>query len=147
MLHFIQSKRSPTVLPKLSKENRRDLRALDALSAILIRQHEIAAVVGKPYDGSNIQVIASVVCPSNTDSLLQPDALTTSTSSHSFWSRFTVAPNPRKDKIHGRTDSLINTTSLPIFRKDKDLGIPEELITAAAQKNVRLLEIFLKTQW
>jgi hypothetical protein len=94
MLHFIQSHSSYyTGAIVTATEDRNDLRVLDALSAILIRQHKIVAVVAKPYDGPNLQVIASVICPTNTDSLLQPDALTTS-----FWRRFTVAPNPRKDK-------------------------------------------------
>jgi hypothetical protein len=113
ILHFLQSESNqyPTTPARFTKEDRNDLRVLDALSAILIRQHEIVAVVARPYNGSNlnVQVIASVVSgyPSNTN-------------------------------------------SLPSFRKDP--WVPEELVTAVAAgqgnvRTVRLLEIFLKTQW
>jgi hypothetical protein len=53
-------------------KDRKELRVLDALSAVFIRQHEITAVMVLPYDGSNLQVFGSVVHPSNTESSLLP---------------------------------------------------------------------------
>jgi hypothetical protein len=121
------------------KEDRNELKVLDALSAILVRGNEIAAVVA-----SKDQVIASVVHASNTDFLLQPDAACNSASGQGFWRRFSVAPNPRTQKIHGHFDSLINHTSFPLIRDDE---IPVELTVAHASGKKRLLEVFLKTQW
>ena len=118
---------------------------LDALSTILIRgnnSNEVAAVVAKPYasDGLvKLQVIASVVFPSNAESLVPPTATSTNPG---FWSPFFDAPNPHKDKIHGHADSPINKSSFPLIRDD---DIPEEL--TAVLGSGRLLKVFLKTQW
>jgi hypothetical protein len=63
------------------KDDREVLRVLDALSAMLSRQHEITAVLAQPYDGSKLQVFAATAYPSNAD---QPGA---EPSTQSFWSR------------------------------------------------------------
>src|SRR6266540_6892819 len=76
------------------KEDRDELRVLDALSAMLSRQYEITAVLAKPYNGSNLQVFASTTYPSNAEPLLQSGA---EPSTQSFWSRiwnFTAITNP-----------------------------------------------------
>lgn len=44
----------------ISKPEGNELRVLDALAALLIRQHEKAAVMAKPFDGKSIQVFAVV---------------------------------------------------------------------------------------
>lgn len=128
-----------TTRPEIAKKDRNDLKLLDALSTILIRRHEIVAVVAKPFDGSKLQVIASVAHPSNTELFSQPD------DDQRFWSRFITAANPRLDKIHKRDDSLINSTSTPLIRPD---DISENLRTAAHSHGTsRLLKIFLETEW
>jgi len=38
---------------------------LDALVVLLVRQHEVAAVISAENDGSSIQILASVVCLDN----------------------------------------------------------------------------------
>ena len=78
MLSFIQSTTGQlrctanTTTPLgTDQEDRRLLRILNALSTVLVREHEVIAVLVKPYDGSNVQVLASMVQPSN-EPLLQP---------------------------------------------------------------------------
>ena len=106
MLSFIQSTTgqlgctATTTAPLGTKwEDRRLLRILDALSTVLVRKHKIITVMVKPYDGSDVQVLASMVQPSNepllhpsNESLLQSGA---NSDSQSFmrWmlSNFTVA--------------------------------------------------------
>jgi hypothetical protein len=123
---------------KLQKKDRNDLKLLDALSTLLIRRHEIVAVVAKPYDGSKLQVIASVANPSNTELFSQPEC------DQGFWSRFITAANPRLNLSENHhADSLINSTSTPLIRPD---DISENLRTAA-RGNGRLLKIFLETEW
>ena len=125
------------------KEDRDELRVLDALSAMLSRQHEITAVLAKPYNGSNLQVFASTTYPSNADPLLQPGA------EPSFWSRvwaFTTVTNPCNTQVNGHTDSLMNQTPLPYIGDHKD-KIPGELVAAAAAENISLLNIFLENHW
>lgn len=148
MLSHIQSPniQSSTNTPiGTSGDDRRELRVLDALSTVLIRQHEIIAVVARPYDGSSLQVFASVVHPSNAEPLSQPGV---DPGDQSFWDRvcnFTAAMNPRISKINNHSDSLINTTSLPIIENHEN-RVPGELVNAA-KENVSVLEIFLQTHW
>ena len=78
MLYFIQSTTgqlghtATTTAPLgTNQEDHRSLRILDALSTVLVREHEVIAVVVKPCDGSDVQVLASMVQPSN-EPLLQP---------------------------------------------------------------------------
>jgi hypothetical protein len=57
--------RSPTETSKtdpvyISKEKRKELRVLDALAAILIREHEKVAVMAVPHDRKSIQVMSVV---------------------------------------------------------------------------------------
>ena len=72
MLSFIQSTTGQlrhtvtTTAPLGTKqEDRRLLRIIDALSTVPVRKHEVIAVMVKPYNGSDIQVLASMVQPSN----------------------------------------------------------------------------------
>ena len=102
MLTYIQSQSSNTRLatktPIASKvDDPKVLRVLDALSSVLIREHEITAVVAQaaqPYDGFDLQFFASVVYPSNTEPLLQPGAEPGGQSSWDRVCNFTIAVNP-----------------------------------------------------
>jgi len=128
------------------EEDRDELRVLDALSAMLSRQHEITAVLAKSYNISNLQVFASTTYPSNSEPLLQPGA---EPSTQSFWSRiwnFTAVTNPRDTQVNGHTDSLMNQTPLPYIGDHQD-KVPGELVTAAATENSPLLNIFLENYW
>ena len=119
----------------------KELRLLDALSAVLVREHEITAVVAQPYDGSNLRVFASVIHPSN--ALLLPNS-----DHQSLWSRiwnFTIFMNPRVDKTSGDFDSMINNTSFPLIG-DYEEKIPEDLVTAA-KENAPVFDTFLDTHW
>jgi hypothetical protein len=68
MLSDVQSRtrrlRTSGPLCTTNGNDREALKVLDALSAVLVREHEILAVVSPTYDGSNIQVFASAVHPS-----------------------------------------------------------------------------------
>ena len=126
----------------IGDDDRRILKVLDAVSAVLIREHEVTAVVAKPYEGSKFQVFASVTYPGNTEPLLQSSA------ESSFWDRFIVGVNPRDNAINRHTDSLLNSTLLPIFGDHKD-QVPQKLIDAAQEKldAPRVLNTFLETCW
>ena len=121
-----------------SQDDRRTLRVLDAFSAVLIREHEITAVVAKPYDGSNLQVFASVIYPGNAEPPPQSGAVP---SESGLWDRFIVGVNPRDNKINGCTDSLMNLTPFPIFGDYKD-QVPQKLIDAS-----NVLDTFLQNYW
>lgn len=153
MLACIQSTkggRPPvTVNPILgkSREDLAALRILDALSTVLIREHEITAVMATPYDGENMPVFASVmhptVEPSQSDLSANPDVDT------GFWSRmlnFTVSMNPRTSKINSNTDSLMNKSPLPIIG-DYEHEIPRDLVQASHEGNVSLLDVYLTSHW
>jgi hypothetical protein len=120
-----------------SKDDRRNLRVLDALSAVLIRENEITAVVAKRYDGLNLQVFASVIYSVNAEPLPQSGAVLES----GVWDQFIVGVNQRDDEINGHTDSLINLTPFPIFGDHKD-QVPQDLIDASS-----VLDTFLQTYW
>jgi hypothetical protein len=145
MLSCIQSSNTRLATkagPTRTEKDRAELRVLDALSTVLIRRHEITAVVARPHDGINFQVFASVAYPSNAEPLLQPD-------DKGLWSRicnFTVTTNPRVSKMHTRTDSLINLSSIPVIGDHQD-QVPGELVTAAKENSTDVLNIFLKTHW
>jgi hypothetical protein len=117
MLSYLQSPISTSQLASTriigeSEDDRSTLKVLDALSAVLIREHEVTAVMTKAYDALD----------------------------------FTVSINPRTDKINGNTDSLMNTTSLPIIGDYKD-NIPADLVTASSKGNVFLLDAYLAAYW
>jgi hypothetical protein len=130
-----------------SPEDVATLRLLDALSTVLIREHEITAVMATPYDGEKIPVLASVVHPTveppQSDSPANPDA------GPGFWSRvldFTVSMNPRSDKVNNNTDSLMNKSPLPIIG-DYEHDIPKDLVQASSKGNVSLLDVYLGSYW
>ena len=124
------------------REDCRSLRILDALSTVLVRKHEVIAVMVKPYDGSDVQVLASMVQPSN-ESLLQSGA---NSDSQSFMrhmlSNFTIAMNTRHDPIYNHKDSLMNSSPLPHIGDYED-KVPEDL-TAAIKSGVKVSDLVLR---
>jgi hypothetical protein len=149
------------ILPK----ERKELKVLDALSAVLIREHEITAVMAKPYDGANLQVIGSVVHPSDAEPSLQPASSNVEPSlqpasnseTQGFWRRirsnfkFAVTVNPRSSPINGHTDSLRNKDILPSLIACKDsVTVPPQLIATAKHEgnaSMPLLDLYLKDFW
>ena len=96
----------------------------------------------KPYDESDIQVLASMVQPSN-ESFLQSGA---NSDSQSFmrWmlSNFTVAMNTCYDPIYKNKDSLMNSSPLPHIGDYED-KVPEDL-TAAIKSGVKVSDLVLR---
>jgi hypothetical protein len=133
----------------VSEDDRTKLKVLDALATLLIRQHEITAVVAKPYDGFNLQVLASVILNNgNAKNLHQPSP----DSESSIWNRvlnnFIVTPNVRRDdqKINNQIDSLLNNTPLPLIGEYHE-GVPKDLVAAAKEENGSILNTYLKNHW
>ena len=156
MLFFIQSTTGQlgctanTTTPLgTDQEDCRLLRILDALSTVLVREHEVIAVVVKPYDGSDVQVLASMVQPSN-EPLLQSGA---NSDSQSFmrWmlSNFTIAMNTRYGPIYNNKDSLMNSSTLPHIGDYED-KVSDDL-TAAIKLGVKVsdsvLRAYLDAYW
>jgi len=122
----------------------KELSVLDALSAVLVRDQEITAVVGRQYNGSGLEVFASVIYPSKAQPLVQPGV----SNQRSLWESifdFTVAINPRTDPINNRFDSLTNKSTFPLFGDYEDI-IPKDLVSAAAAKE-NVLGIYLESHW
>jgi hypothetical protein len=149
MLSYIKSGGRPTEMEQIctvesSGDRKRRLRVLDALSAVLIRQYEVTAVVAEPHEGlgvgSEIQVFASVESGEGygSDSDHQ-DMISTE------FGRFTVTINPRESKINHKTDSLINLTSLPVIGDYRD-KVPGDLV-AVANSGGSLLDVYLRNHW
>ena len=104
----------------------------------------------KPYDGSDIQVLASMVQPSkepllqpSNESLLQSGA---NSDSQSFMRRmlsnFTIAMNTHYDLIYNNKDSLMNSSPLPHIGDYED-KVPEDL-TAAIKSGVKVSDLVLR---
>ena len=124
----------------IGKMDRRELRVLDALSTVLIRQHEITAVVAGPYDGSTLQVFVSVVYAS--DSQPSHQSGSSDEGQLSWLKGFTFSMNPRRHKINGHNDSLINKTGLPLVAPNQDNPLP-----VVADGEESLLNAFLVNLW
>ena len=128
-------------------DDRKILKVLDALSTLLVREHEITAVVAKSFDGLNIPIIATVVDPTDETSP-QSDA---NSNIWSWFRDFTVSINPRVSKVNNNIDSLMNNTSLPIIGDYED-KVPDDLRKAAGVSgrsgaNVALLDAYLANHW
>lgn len=127
-----------------NKTDHNTLRVLDALSTIMTRQHEVIAVLAKPYDGSTLQVFASVVYSNKAEPLLQPSA----EPDQDLWSRvckFVAAIDTRETKVNNQNDSLMNKTSVPFIGDHQD-KVPQELVTRV-KENAPVLDIFLQKHW
>ena len=146
MLSLIQS---PTEVTKsgitgqkdISDPHCRDLRVLDAISALAIRKYEIAAVMAKCHNEANIQVLVSA---NNSEPVLTipqqyPD------SDLSFLQWFMITPNPHDPKKNSKnkTDSLATRYTYPTL-VDPKTQISEEL-SMATQEN--LLQITIEVTY
>ena len=143
MLSFLQSPTSRASSLSIwgSEDDRSTLTMLDALSAVLIREHEVTAVMTKPFDGFNLPIFTSVVHPT-VKSLLQSS---THSDSRGFWNRMRDFVLPFI-LINSNTDSLMNKTSLPIVGDYED-KVPADLVTASLKGNESLLDAYLAAHW
>jgi hypothetical protein len=138
MLALIQCPTETTKIGRkvISKAKRRELRVLDAISALLVREHENVAVLTKTYDEKLIQVV-SVVNLNNSD--------------------FAAAhEEPESNPWPIRWLALLNSRrSAPLFPEndedsmkvvDPDTRVPQ---TLSDHKNnaQELLNTFILTQW
>ena len=62
MLTLIQSPTEMTQIEPvhLSKPQYKELRVLDALAALLVREYEVIVIMAEPYNGTSIKVISIV---------------------------------------------------------------------------------------
>lgn len=136
-----------------SKDERRDLKLLDALAALTVRRHEIVAIMSTGNNQFGLEVLVSV---NNMDPTLNIPQHSSESHRHrdASWTlktpiRWLITPNPRdharrgneKDKI----DSLTRTrqeTSMTLV--DPDTKISQQLSTATPDN---LLKTFLLTEW
>lgn len=123
----------------IKKDDGSMLRLLDALSSILVRTHEIAAAVAKPFSGYTFEIFASVSdVDENSEGICD----------------FTVTMNPRETEINNNRDSLMNFTSLPIIGKYEN-EVAAELLAAAndlegnndLEGHVPVLKAYLANLW
>lgn len=96
MLSLIQSPTEFTSTERkdLSDDQRRELKVLDTLSAVIVREHKIAAVMAKAFDGCGIEVLASV------DNLKPAFYIPQHSESRPVWNplRWLITPNPRNPR-------------------------------------------------
>ena len=126
LLSFFQPP-SDSKVTRHTKRQQDDLRVLDALSTVLARQYEVAAVTSMEFEGTGIQVVASV----------QPEA-----SPEPSYLIDTANPRPKAPKRGYAIDPLLSGNDISLV--DPDEVIPEVLST---DQEGDLLKIFLKTQW
>lgn len=149
MLSLIQSPTEVTNTGRkdISDKQRRDLRVLDALSAVIVREHEVAAVMAKRYDGASVEVFASV-------SNLEPAHIIPQQSQHSersllsvLFRQFIISPNPRNPKTNRKDveDSLTTNSSLMTIVDPRPENI--EVYQPFLDSGEGLLDVFLQTQW
>ena len=135
---------------EFTREQRTELRVLDALAGVIVREHEVAAVMAKPYNGFNIQVIASVNLNNSEPalSITQQGQSSPSTGPGRQLLRWLITPNPRdlaRDKLKVDSDSLTRTTqNTSTILVNPKMGISEKLSGA---KESDVLNTFLQTQW
>ena len=136
MLSLIRSEKG--IHEERVKHGYKELKIVDALAAVIIREHGVGAVVVNPSDGSGtIEVFASVTYPK--DQLIIPQP-----SGGSFLDTclsFLTAQNPR------RKDSKKNpeaSSKDPIII-DPARAIPQHL--KGIQKPSDLLQAFLENDW
>jgi hypothetical protein len=136
MLSLIQSRNRITGTPRRSHTDKAELRPLDALAAIAIRKHGIAAVVAKTDDGlEDIQVLASFSSDHDKGLLTLPtqSPLPSGKASKSNLS-FLYTRNPRSSQ---------KTPKEPII-VDPETMVPE-LFTKCGDKD--LFKTYLKHEW
>lgn len=128
-------------------DNRRELRVLDALAAVAVRQFEIVAVMAKSYNGFNIEVIASVNEVGPALNIPQHQNRRDSESLPIWKPRWLISPNPRDPKRKGNRGHKID--SLTTQNQCMTLVHPDEKISERLSKASpdKLLDIFLETEW
>jgi hypothetical protein len=112
--------------PKDDNE-KQELRELDALSALLIRKHEITAVVA---DWTQHEVFASVIFPNNCNA----EPLVQSKLNKSWKSKiisFTASMNPRTSP----NDIVMNDTLQPIIVECDSKHVPSSLAVASHSRD------------
>lgn len=126
----------------LSKDELQELRVLDALSAVAVRQHEVVAVIAKSFS-DHIEVVASVhnVNPATN---IPKD---TTPSKHPF--RWLITPNPRNLSKNPKdpTDSLTRTTDSTMTLVNPSEKITEGLLVLSKASPENLLDDYLLNEW
>jgi hypothetical protein len=135
MLALIQCPSETTKIEPIhiSKEERKELRVLDALAALLVRGDEKVAIMAVPYDGKSIQVLSAVNLNNAGSAASKPAESRTIRWLTSLNSRFTSPKFPPTDE-----------DSMKVV--DPDTKIDQTLLEHK-DKPDRLLETFLPTQW
>lgn len=136
MLALIQCPtETTTILPvHISKPQRKELRVLDALAALLIRQYEKVAIMAKPYDGKSISVISVVNFNNPGSAVIEP-------ASGSWAIRWLASLNSR------HTQPLFPENDEDSMRVvDPDTRVHQTLEEHRNNPD-KLLKTFLLTQW
>ena len=131
-----------------SKDERRELRLLDALAAVAVREHEIVAAVAKGNAGSSIQVLVSA-------NSVDP-ALNIPQHSNESWKgpvRWFITPNPRDRALRNNKTKPID--SLTRIRENTYMSVVDpstdisQVFSTATQASTSsdLLNAFLLTEW
>ena len=134
---------SNTTKGKLPKEQRNELRVLDALSAVMVRNHEVVAVMAKPYNGYNVEVVASVnnVKPAFTITQTQNNK----SSPGGRFLQWFVAANPRD---HGRDPKeIVDSVTRKAEDRSTTLVDPNIPVELRGAKRSDLFNTYLRTQW
>jgi hypothetical protein len=155
MLSLIQSpKVNNTEREVIPHKQRRDLRVLDALSALIVREHEIVAVMAN-YNGA--EVIASV---SNMDIIHQhsesemekySEGESKSQTRNRTWNPFqyfTITPNPRNPDA--KVAAWDDVDSLTTRNEGMTVVNPYPKIAEHYQPSMKgedLLDLFLQSRW
>lgn len=140
MLSLIQSRAKQDAAAPGTVNEQQELKVLDALAAVLLREHEITAVVAKPHNGPTVEVFVSVVHPN----YAKPFPTQRLDKGLLEWVlEYFVIFNPRNQMVHDQSDSLINRTTLPCIVNPND-NLPKILV---GKENEGLLNTFLQCQW
>lgn len=148
MLSLIQSPTETTSTREkedFTKDKRRELKILDALSAVAVRRFEIVAVVAKSYNGSNLEVIASVNNAGPALNIHQQDSGSLAALKTSF--QWFITPNPRN--ADRKSNRKIKEDSLTTRKQHMTLVEPHTQISEKLSKanSDNLLDVFLENEW
>jgi len=125
LLSIFDTPSNPNVITKHTKGAQDELRVLDALATLLTRQYEVVAVTSMEFQGTDIQVVASI----------EPGA------PDPFHLIVSANPRTKAPKKGYAIDPLLSG-------QDVFLVNPDEVIPAVLSINQEdLLTTFLKTQW
>jgi hypothetical protein len=119
---------------------RKELRILDALSSVIVRRHEIAAVV-VTIDSGTIEVLVSYIKPSNKIKLITPQR----NGVISSILKYLVTPNPRDPSAKGNAgDPRDSMTTV----RTKLAVVDPEFEGANKDSDPKdLLETYLREHW